>query len=89
MCGQSYLTSARIASEATGPCEGYAVNEEPFLNVIRMHRDATQDIDSKLVPAAVLESAKQCWEQALALAAPQATATRRPRCLRRREPSVS
>src|SRR6202051_4095783 len=28
MCGQAYLTSARIA-EAVGPCPGYAVNEEP------------------------------------------------------------
>src|SRR3981081_2263467 len=25
MCGQAYLTSARIASDATGPCPGYAV----------------------------------------------------------------
>ncbi len=41
MCGQAYLTSARIAGEATGPCAGYAMNEEPFLDVIRMHRDAT------------------------------------------------
>ena len=41
MCGQAYLTSARIAADSTGPCAGYAVNEEPFLDVIRMHRDAT------------------------------------------------
>src|SRR5436309_15915621 len=50
MCGQAYLTSARLAADATGPCEGYAVNEEPFLDVIRMHRDATQKIDGKRVP---------------------------------------
>jgi ribonucleoside-diphosphate reductase alpha chain len=67
LCGQSYLTSARIANEATGPCAGYAINEEPFLGVIRMHRDATLDIDGKLVPAGVLESARQCWEEALTL----------------------
>src|SRR5579884_697672 len=67
MCGQAYLTSARIANDATGPCAGYAVNEEPFLGVIRMHRDATLDIDSKLVPADVFENAKRCWEEALAL----------------------
>ena len=30
MCGQAYLTSARIA-EAVGPCPGYAVNEDSFL----------------------------------------------------------
>ncbi|HEY4364782.1 MAG TPA: vitamin B12-dependent ribonucleotide reductase [Bryobacteraceae bacterium] len=67
MCGQAYLTSARIADEATGPCEGYALNEEPFLGVIRMHRDATLDIDSKLVPLSIYENAKSCWEEALAL----------------------
>jgi ribonucleoside-diphosphate reductase alpha chain len=67
LCGQAYLTSARIANEATGPCAGYAINEEPFLGVIRMHRDATLDIDGKLVPAGVFESAKQCWEEALTL----------------------
>ena len=36
MCGQAYLTSARIA-EAVGPFAGYAENEQPFLEVIRMH----------------------------------------------------
>ncbi len=65
MCGQAYLTSARISGEATGPCAGYAINEEPFLGVIRMHRDATLDIDSKLVPSEVYENAKACWEEAL------------------------
>ncbi len=67
MCGQAYLTSARIANDATGPCAGYAINEEPFLGVIRMHRDATLDIDSKLVPADVYDHAKRCWEEALTL----------------------
>jgi ribonucleoside-diphosphate reductase alpha chain len=32
-----------------------------------MHRDATLDIDSKLVPADVLANAKSCWEEALTL----------------------
>jgi ribonucleoside-diphosphate reductase alpha chain len=67
MCGQAYLTSARIAAEATGPCAGYEVNEEPFLEVIRMHRDATTHIDSHRVPQAIYENAKQCWEAAYAL----------------------
>ena len=67
MCGQAYLTSARIANEATGPCPGYAENEEPFLNVIRMHRDAVSHIDSRRVPAALYENARRCWEEALEL----------------------
>jgi len=63
MCGQAYLTSARIA-EAIGPCPGYAVNEEPFLGVIRMHADTARKIDSRLVPAGLAESAIECWESA-------------------------
>jgi ribonucleoside-diphosphate reductase alpha chain len=67
MCGQAYLTSARIAAGSTGPCAGYAVNEEPFLDVIRMHRDATLDIDSHRVPQALYENARKCWEEAYVL----------------------
>jgi ribonucleoside-diphosphate reductase alpha chain len=63
MCGQAYLTSARIA-EATGPFPEYAPNEESFLEVIRMHRDAVNGIDGKLVPPAVFEAARQCWRDA-------------------------
>ena len=65
MCGQSYLTSARVAG-TTGPCPGYAINEEPFLGVVKMHGEAVSSIDSKLVPAALYEAAKECWEQAYA-----------------------
>lgn len=64
MCGQAYLTSARIAS-AIGPCPGYAVNEVPFLEVIRMHRDSVTGIDSRRVPPAMFEAALACWQQAL------------------------
>jgi ribonucleoside-diphosphate reductase alpha chain len=67
MCGQAYLTSARIAEGATGPCEGYAVNEQPFLDVIRMHRDSTSRIDSRRVPQAVYENARKSWEEAYEL----------------------
>ncbi|HML17762.1 MAG TPA: vitamin B12-dependent ribonucleotide reductase [Bryobacteraceae bacterium] len=67
MCGQAYLTSARIAADATGPCEGYAINEEPFLEVIRMHRDSTIRIDSRRVPDALYQNAKRCWEEAYEL----------------------
>jgi ribonucleoside-diphosphate reductase alpha chain len=67
MCGQAYLTSARVAADATGPCAGYAENEEPFLEVIRMHRDSTARIDSRRVPAGLYETAKWCWEEAYEL----------------------
>ena len=67
MCGQAYLTSARVAADATGPCAGYAFNEEPFLEVIRMHRDSTARIDNKCVPQALYENARRCWEEAYEL----------------------
>ena len=66
MTGQAYLTSARIAG-SVGPCPGYAANEEPFLEVIGMHRDAVNGIDSKLVPPAMLEAAQQVWKSAFEL----------------------
>ncbi len=67
MCGQSYLTSARIAADATGPCEGYAVNERPFLDVIRMHWEAVSRIDSHRVPAPLLHAAEEAWRDAYEL----------------------
>jgi len=63
MCGQAYLTSSRIA-EAVGTFEGYAVNQQPFLEVIRMHRDAVSRIDGHHVPAAMMQGARQCWDDA-------------------------
>jgi ribonucleoside-diphosphate reductase alpha chain len=68
MCGQAYLTSARIA-EAVGPCAGYAENEEPFIDVIRMHWNAVNGIDSKRVPPALFAAAEECWHMAYELGA--------------------
>jgi ribonucleoside-diphosphate reductase alpha chain len=63
MCGQSYLTSARIA-EATGPFPGYPKNEQSFLEVVRMHRDAVNDIDGKRLPAPLMDAARKTWGDA-------------------------
>jgi len=63
MCGQAYLTSSRIA-ESTGPFPGYPENEQPFLEVIRMHRDAVSGIRRQNVSAALYEGARQCWDDA-------------------------
>jgi ribonucleoside-diphosphate reductase alpha chain len=64
MCGQAYLTSARIA-ESAGPFPGYAKNEEPFLEVIRMHREATRRLNHRHIPVDLFEAAGACWDQAL------------------------
>jgi ribonucleoside-diphosphate reductase alpha chain len=67
MCGQAYLTSARIAAEATGPCPGYAQNQQSFLEVIRMHWEAVSRIDSRRVPQAIYKAAEECWRDAYEL----------------------
>ena len=63
MCGQAYLTSSRIA-ESTGPFPGYAVNEQPFLEVIRMHRDSVNRINSRNVPADMYQASVRVWDDA-------------------------
>ena len=64
MHGQAYLTSSRIAG-STGPCAGYEANAEPFLEVIRMHREAVNRIDAKHLPVEMFEGARICWDDAL------------------------
>jgi len=63
MCGQAYLTSSRIAA-ANGPFPGYAVNEQPFLEVIRMHRDSVARVNRRNVTTALADGAQQCWDDA-------------------------
>ncbi len=64
MCGQAYQTSARLAG-AVGTFSGYAVNAEPFLDVIRMHREQVTGINSRNIPLDLYEGAKDSWNQAL------------------------
>jgi len=47
-------------------CPGWYLNREPFLDVIRMHRASVNNINKTNVPAALYESSKQCWDEALA-----------------------
>ena len=63
MCGQAYLTSSRIA-EANGAFPGYAVNQQPFLEVMRMHRDSVSRINKRNITTALAEGAQQCWDEA-------------------------
>jgi ribonucleoside-diphosphate reductase alpha chain len=63
MCGQAYLTSSRV-TEAVGTFEGYEANADPFLGVIRMHRDSVQGIERRNVSASLFEGACACWDEA-------------------------
>ncbi|MDR3763503.1 MAG: vitamin B12-dependent ribonucleotide reductase [Acidobacteriota bacterium] len=81
MCGQAYLQSSRIAelcsplasaTELTakaehydGACPGFFINREPFLDVIRMHREAVDHISRATVPAGLIQAARQAWDGAL------------------------
>jgi len=66
MTGQAYRASARIA-EVMGAFDGYRPNADAMLRVMRKHRAAADEIDSELVPEAMLSAAKQSWDEAVSL----------------------
>jgi ribonucleoside-diphosphate reductase alpha chain len=66
MTGHAYATSARTAGRM-GPHEGFAENAEPMINVLRMHRDASYQIDETLAPSDILQAAQYAWEEAVDL----------------------
>jgi len=67
MTGEAYAQSARIARDHGGPFAGYDINREPFLRVMRKHRDAIKDINAKHVPDDLYAGAKQAWDDAVEL----------------------
>ena len=67
MTGEAYAQSARIARDQGGPFSGYEANREPFLRVMRKHRDAVKDINAKNVPAELYNASKQTWDEAVRL----------------------
>ena len=79
MTGQSYATSAELAS-ILGAFERYPENKESMLRVIRNHRRAAYDtddyeglsirpkaIEQNLCPTDLLAAAHECWDKALEL----------------------
>jgi ribonucleoside-diphosphate reductase alpha chain len=66
MTGQAYLQSARIAGEL-GPCAGFDVNRKPFLDVMRMHRDAVKRINRNNIPTEMYDAAWDIWSDAVDL----------------------
>ena len=67
MTGEAYAQSARIARDHGGPFGGYQDNREPFLSVMRKHRDAVCEINTKFVPSDLCAGAKQAWDEAVEL----------------------
>ena len=65
MTGHAYAVSARTAARM-GPFAGFAENEEHMLGVLRMHRDASYQIDgTEAVPGDLLVAGQQSWETAV------------------------
>ena len=68
MHGEAYRQSSIVARDHGGPFLDYDQNREPFLRVIRKHRDAAYRIpDDKAVPADMLEAARVVYDEALEL----------------------
>src|SRR5439155_12279545 len=59
--------SARIAGDQGGPSSGYGDNREPFRRVMRKHRDAMRDVNTRNVPADLYQAAKAAWDDAVEL----------------------
>ncbi len=64
---EGYARSAEIAAnEKIGPFNGFEKNREPFLEVMRMHRDAVAGIDPSC-PAYLREAAQESADRMVAL----------------------
>jgi ribonucleoside-diphosphate reductase alpha chain len=67
MTGEAYAQSARIARDQGGPFSGYEKNREPFLRVMRKHRDAIRDVNARNVPSDLYSAARGSWDDAVEL----------------------
>ncbi len=63
MCGQAYLSSARLA-EHFRPFEGYKANRDAMLQVIQKHRSHINGINAHRVPEDLLDAVKETWSDA-------------------------
>ena len=67
MTGEAYAQSARIARDCVGPFAGYSKNEQPFLRVMRKHRDALKDVARAYVPEDLHQAAADSWNDVVEL----------------------
>jgi ribonucleoside-diphosphate reductase alpha chain len=67
MTGEAYAQSARVARDHGGPFGGFEKNREPFMRVMRKHRDSVSEINAKFVPVDLYAGAKQAWDEAVEL----------------------
>jgi ribonucleoside-diphosphate reductase alpha chain len=67
MTGRAYRQSALIAAGATGPYEAYEKNRDAHNGVMRMHRDASYDVDETGIKGDLLGAAQRAWNEAVEL----------------------
>jgi ribonucleoside-diphosphate reductase alpha chain len=67
MTGRAYRQSALIAAGATGTYDEYERNREPHNGVMRMHRDASYDVDPTGIKGELLGAAQRAWDEAVEL----------------------
>lgn len=61
MTGQAYLTSSHLA-QVLGACEAFQRNKQPFLEVIRKHRNASRNLPEDLLPPELYQQATDIWD---------------------------
>lgn len=66
MTGQAYKQSALIA-KIKGPFDGFAINRDPMLKIIKMHGLAADKIPQKFVPSDLLTAARKVWDDAYSI----------------------
>ena len=66
LTGHAYATSARTAARM-GPFAGFHEDADAMIEVLRMHRAATAEIDEELVPPELLGAAQEAWDTAVEL----------------------
>ena len=64
MSGEAYAQSSRIARDCGGPFSGYDKNAEPFLRVMRKHRDALDDAG---LPEEQYLQIRDLWNEAIGI----------------------
>ena len=67
MTGRAYRQSALIAADATGPYEAYELNRDAHNGVMRMHRDASHEVDGTGIKGDLLAAAQRSWDEAVEL----------------------
>jgi ribonucleoside-diphosphate reductase alpha chain len=67
MHGEAYRQSAIIARDCGNPFPAFELNRTPMLEVMRMHADALNQIPADLVPADLLQEARDLYAEMLEL----------------------